>query len=391
MALEELLDKSELLIETIRSSIRGEFIPASPSYWPYRFEWFRDASFVVIELERARPQFKQYSDLITDINERIISGLWRALESFYPHIESGNHIDLNNPSHKLLKYHIPARFDETFSMSEDDKEEWNRDSWLKQFDAISLPIASTNIARENVSIPSNKIEKLLPDLAFHMYKFYLTPSANAWEMEQYLIHSYTVSSLYFGLNHAKEMGKYIGIEISYDSKDILNFLVKYFIRDGVLWRAKREFDSYPIREVEASQIYIFTDFNLPLKNIEEKTIGRLERDLIYGIKCPNGLIPIRFKGDTYFGGSRWPLLGLKFAQYYINKGHEIGKQIIEYVSSTIDKNDPKIPEQEELPLECLNPDPAHYLDANNGKPIDHLIWADATFVGSVATLMSKRH
>jgi GH15 family glucan-1,4-alpha-glucosidase len=214
-----------------------------------------------------------------------------------------------------------------------------------------------------------------------------------------MLHSYTIASIYAGLNAAKSLANKLGIQVKASDRafyhgGVEGFLKDFFIRENVVWRGKLEFASDPVKELEASEIFIFSTFKPPLRNenTEAKSVSALEKEL-FRLQCgKEHIIPVRYVGDNYFGGGPWPLLGLEFARYWIinDKNKEKAVKIIEHVANMVSEDWPAVPEQEIVDKSCLAPDPMNYMEYNGGKPIMDLNWASSAFVAAVATLYKHK-
>ncbi len=330
----------------------------------------------------------------------------------------------------------------------------NRSMWLKQFDSVPLLLIATNDYIKNFGADKNledslhKISKLLPKMIEYMNKIYIAPCSNAWEMDTHQIHVYDVAAIYAGMGSALEIVKYFKNDLKEDAieslselKRILNsnsilecfdeenknkiesslkkinffnnneinsvnekkvleymsnvdkFLKDHFIRNNTLYKAKdvfREdgnFKNGPIQEVDSEELFVFTRFNPPCitEEIQKNTMKRIEDELFN-----NNSLPIRFKGDTYFYGGRWPLLGLEAANWYINNNSpEKAKQIIDYITKKYLMHGEKIPEQEIVNPASQN-DPDEFYVKNNKKVIEDLIWSESAYVDTVLRYLENQ-
>ena len=84
-------------------------------------------------------------------------------------------------------------------------------SWLRQYDALALTLLATDSYMHKFGtdgLQKKTVESLkncVTLAADYLIKVYKTPCADAWEKDEHLIHSYTVSSIYAGLNSASNM------------------------------------------------------------------------------------------------------------------------------------------------------------------------------------------
>ncbi len=433
------------------------YMKASHNYSFYIPMWFRDSCFTSMILTEASDFYQ--NNAFQHKSASLLNFMWKSSEKFLNNIKRGIEIPLEKPNFFDIINHFPARIGEDGwyrghrGMESDNPflTSMEHSNWLRQYDSVPLLIGATaeyikKFGVKDIEGSLQYIKDTLPGMIEYMIKIYKTPCSNLWEMDTDKIHSYDVAAIYYGMNSAMEIVKYIKKDLKneliedYDeikkikSKDynslksddkdkikifsekdalcndeainsidlqdikkkleeINKFLNDYFIRDGIVYKSKNVFkpdrsgfESEPIKEVDSGQIFIFTKFKPPCvtQEVQENTMNKIEKDLFSG-----NVLPIRFKGDSYFLGGRWPLLGLEAANWYLENGKkENAEKIIDYITDKYLANSNAIPEQE-----IINPastyDPADYLSKNNNRPISDLAWSESAYLGSVIKYLRR--
>jgi len=387
------------------------YISASADYAWYHPHWFRDSAWISVALLRyadlaMRRGIEQKASSALDAASRIINFNLNAIGNFSQNIRSLDEIPFENPDFFSLLHHMPSRVGISGSLyvgnSIDDNTEKNvKRSWLIQYDSIPLILYSLNEKSKLFGLGSSEISFLKEharDIAEYLGRIYVTECASAWEINQQFLHAYDIASIYAGLEALKEISSKYEINISpneitaiegriFDGGPIA-FLKKFFVKDSILYSEKKPFCNAPLPDsIDASEIFIFSNFGisgqaLGNSNIENNTISKMETDLFN-----NNMLPIRFKGDTYYKGGRWLLLGMAFAEYYIGKwSYNKGAKIIDYV---INKYEGSYPEQE-----IVNPasdvDMNNFYALNGYKPVQNLAWSYAAVIMATVALINSK-
>ncbi len=383
------------------------YISAAKDYKWYKPHWFRDSSWVAISLLRYAAYLKgkgeEYSKYL-DAANRIIEFNLEALEKYVPNLERGLHIGLDGDEFFKLRNHIPARVARSKNLYVDeninDFQQYDvARSGLIQYDTVPLILASLYFKDRFFGLNPNEISFMKERgrlVAEYLGKIFGTECASVWEIESNLLHAYDVGIIGFAFRTLEYFSEKYNLGITKQELEKiestlyggnpLEFLRRYFVKDGILYRAKRSFENSPVVElgVGASAIFIFLlgvrGEDLGDAEIEARTIRKIEADLFNG-----NVLPIRFNGDTYFKGGRWLLLGLSFAEYYANNGEiEKARSILDYV---IDKYKGSYPEQE-----IVNPaSPTTYdrwIEENGGRPIQDLAWSYAALITASLAFIS---
>ena len=387
------------------------YISASADYPWYHPHWFRDSSWVSVALLRyadlaRRRGIEQQSSSAFSAASRIINFNLNAIRNFSQNIRSLDNIPFEDPDFFSLLHHMPSRVGISGSLyvgnSIDDNTEKNvKRSWLIQYDSIPLILYSLNEKSKLFGLESSEVlflKEHARSIAEYLGKIYITECASAWEINQQFLHAYDIASVYAGFEALKEISSKYEINISpkeitdievrmFDGGPIA-FLRKFFVKDNILYSEKKPFSNEPLPDsIDASEIFIFLNFGISGQalgedDIENNTIKKMEIELFN-----NNMLPIRFKGDTYYKGGRWLLLGLAFAEYYIKKGlYDKGAKIIDYV---INKYADSYPEQE-----IVNPasdiDMNNFYALNGYKPIQNLAWSYAAVIMAITALINYR-
>lgn len=374
---------------------------ASLSYEPYAGCWFRDSSIVSMAYSTLGLLLKDYSHRHEseawkqeERSSRILNFLWlNAIQSHTKLIERVTSMSMESDALKAFENHIPAvvgsdgtQFKGRFSHMPDRKP---GEDGIKQHDSIPLPLLATYY--HLTAFGPGKIEDVIRIISENRYilfrymeKTYKSPCADIWEGYHDHIHAYDVAAVYNGIKSlalildetgTRKQVKGLHPETETVLSEIDSFLRDFFIRDGILFKAKREFQE-PIREVDASAIIINNHLRTPCitADVQKKTMAEIESQLFGG-----NTLPKRFKGDSYFGGGVWLLLGLEAALWYV-RNNEPAKahRIISYVEEKYLRGDSyQLPEQE-LTEPAL--DPEGHLARNNNHVISDLALSNASYI-----------
>lgn len=401
-------DLEKTLLQLMRHIDGKGFTKASLDYGWYEASWFRDSSMMILALCDAHEFLEPKGGHLNKEAElaagRSLGFLWSTIGKFGDNVKRALSIDQSSDRFALLENHIPARVGENgyyFTCENDgvqysDMQSDNKYIKLRQYDSIPLTLIATerflHASGQGALDERTKetIRSSLKDLTAYMIKVYRTTSANAWELDEGEVHSYTVASISRGLRSAMMISERLGVDlselgsISERIKEVDRFLEDSFVRDGILYKSVNGkggtlVASNPNPYVDSSEIFIFTLFKPKLsEHIEKNTIDKIRRDLFNG-----NVLPIRYLGDTYFSGGRWLLLGLEFARYYAEHGMgDSARSIIEYVTKKYLSASAggALPEQELVNPACPNADMDNWFKKNGNKVIEELGWAEAEYL-----------
>ncbi|MCL5239488.1 MAG: glycoside hydrolase family 15 protein [Candidatus Marsarchaeota archaeon] len=382
------------------------YISASCEYEHYGAHWFRDSSFIAISLLEVAGRKSDVDDAYRQeamaAANRIIARNIEEMEKLTGTLAKTVSSPLNDDAFFLLSNHIYARFGRTGMYANDTKQLDVKRSWLMQHDSLPLLLLSLEKKADLLGLETHEREFLNRHgvlFADYLGRIYTTECANIWEIEQDLVHSYDVASVHSAFRAMErmcrlgEIGSISEHEVREKERGLqsggpLEYMKRYFIRDGVLYSSKRKQEDHPAEEmgVDASAIYVFTDLKLHDSelgsDVEEKTIGRVEKDLFNGRR-----MPWRFLGDRYFGGRPWVHLAEKYAAYYADRG-QVGKAI-EIQNYVISKFGQKLPEQEDEYMQSPDKDLDGELARNGGKTISELAWAYAEAIRALQKIIDS--
>ena len=385
------------------------FMKAASEYEWYGAAWFRDSSMTVISLVQFASMLgnkglnnSREALIAKEHAKRIIHFLFSTVAGFKQNMERALILDTKNEKFGSLSNHLPARIGpggkyfriNSYKFRHTDELE-PQNCWLRQYDSIPLLLIATEHFIRAFGVKEfgaqDVAKRLLPEMIAYMCKVYPTPCSNAWELENQRFHSYSLASVFMGLGSAAALLKRFEIKencafyikrCSEERNNIEKILNEVFVRDGILFRSAETLSSpEPIREVDGSEIFIFTLFDTPLKEeIKKNTIKKMEYEL-FG----SDILPIRFKGDTYFDGGRWLLLGLEFAYYYLHNGDGLkAEKILDYIDKKYLKDGHELPEQELVNPASPNGDPDKMLERNGGDVIKDLAWSEAEYLRALS-------
>ncbi len=425
--LEEVLENVEYLAAPVISHLETHigddgYMKASTTHSPYFASWFRDDALVSIFLGNFSKFLSdngetRYSMKTRKMSASIIDFAWSCVEKYKRNLENGARGDITSGGFLALKNHFPARVGPEkngFVLKNEkeninDSKETEKRSWLRQYDALALVLLATDsymrkfgtdgLQKKTVESLKNCVT-LAADYLINVYK---TPCADAWEKDEHLIHSYTVSSIYAGLNSASDMMERLGLDgdaagkIKERAEEVAEFLRDYFVRENkktgkhLLYRAKEEFSKFggfesdPIDQTDSQEMYVFSMFSPPTlsKNVETNTVRIIERERLY--KSSANALPTRYHEDRYFKGGRWFPLGSALADILLDAGRiDDAETIIKYISQNT-KNG-MIPEQELVDPEIREDD---YYIKKYDKPISCLAWSEAAYLNNIVNYYRK--
>ncbi len=409
---------------------RGEadaHIIASLKYPWYRHQWLRDSAKGIMNMLEAADVLSKYGlyervgiqngELESSLG-RAINTMWKALYFFEENIKGQEIRDIRDSRSRLGKNHVLARFDVSedgsVSLCEPDKGQVNElRSWIMQYDSIPLTLLATvryikSFGTSDIGYSIDIAKKILPWLATYMINYHNTPCADLWELYYSrekingievgsTIDSYTVASIYAGIEKAKELAQLIKVDPpkDIDSKVVEDFLIKHFIGEidpssgKIVCKSKIEYGEL-MKSVDSSAVEIFRLFKpgrLIGSEVEDNTIKAIEKHLM-----DNSPLPIRFKffgahdhiKDTYFYGGNWYPNAEEYAMYKLGKGDLARvKEIIDFIEGQIEE-DGSIPEQSLIKPASQGNDPEHYFEKNGNQMIRCLWWSETGYLGLVS-------
>ncbi len=243
------------------------------------------------------------------------------------------------------------------------------------------------------------MDYLLDLLSKYIMKVYKCPCSDAWEQGADMLHSYSVASAYCGLKSALDISKALGVGIDdesineaiYSNDGIKDFLNSLFVKEGILRKSRPEFGSDVIEnpKVDASAYIIFAIFDdnhyLVDEDIYANTMKKLEENHTFisqdGKKAYNSIMPKRYEGDKYFGGSGWILLAALESYLSLKDGNHAGAStILNKIEELLPSEGFMLPEQESIDPELLNPVHEGINDSVGKTPAKDLLWSAAEYL-----------
>ncbi|BCS90973.1 MAG: hypothetical protein ARM1_0430 [Candidatus Micrarchaeota archaeon] len=418
---DELIGISTQLAKKLASNIEDNgYVVASTRYDHYKKHWLRDSSFIAISLML----YVGYIDNDKEALDKALSILsfnMSVIEKSMNRIIDAVDTPLENKD--FFKLAIPARVDRNASLAQVDADELNKlHSWLHQYDSLPLFIISSFIAKRIADKDGIKDERLDRVISYikdntelfskYLGKIYRTECSSEWEIEQDSIHAYDLLVI--------ELSRRVLIELDGNKKDIIErsfigvdnsnrdadtstpieFLKKFLLFNGKIIRRKRAFkDLDPSEGVDSGLIlplYLADLLDIDLKEIKEELDSSL-REIIDNIKenleKAGVPLPNRFKGDTYFHGGAWVLLGCYTAAYIVSNPElrdydDLTYKIFNYVYRIWNELG-ELPEQIADPrINASSYDPERYLE-RFGQPPQDLLWSSASFLSLAIALYAR--
>lgn len=421
------IDNIKKAIDHITKNVDPEgYVRAATDYTWYKLMWFRDSSMISSSLSQASKKLHDLGIENTEIHQeraklaamKIISKEWEVISSNHDRIAASSTMSLENPEYKKLKFHIPARIAENGELADkfidgrhinDTAESENPNSWLKQFDTVPLILYATSEfinsfgAEVLPDAAKRAIRENLGILSRYIINVYKCPCADAWEQSPDMLHSYSVAAAYAGLNSAMAIADSLGLELDtksvekevYGKGGIKEFINSMFVKDGIMKKFRPEFgaDTIEYPSIDASAYIVFALFDpshyLIEREVYSKTMDALKSNHIFKSykdgKTYYSAMPKRYEGDRYFGGSGWILLSaLEAYNLILDKNAEGASKILDRIEELAEGPEFKLPEQEPIVEEFLNPFRESENDAIGKRPAMDLIWSAAEYLRASA-------
>lgn len=352
------IDKSIEVIKNNQSK-NGAYI-ASPNFESYHYCWFRDGAYIAYSM-----------DLYGEHDSARKFHLWCAsvMSNYGPLAKSV--VERLNSGEKLYESQfLPTRFNlEGFAVDD----EWTNfqtdgfGTWLWALDkhiTLADDEAILDEIRESVAAC---IEYLLA--------VWNVPCYDCWEEHLHYFHTYTLGSIYAGLDAVKkyypEYEQDINSSVTEIKKYILtnmtknNQLVKMVGVDGV--------ETEKTNGVDANLISMFVPYNIFDGEIARATIKRIEKDIYR-----EGGGVYRYLEDTYFGGGEWILLTCWLGWYYMQVDrNDDAQKILMWVENHFDDNG-CLPEQ--VLENVFDIDKQYEWEHKWGKNATPLLWSHAMYL-----------
>jgi GH15 family glucan-1,4-alpha-glucosidase len=346
-----MLDLYRFSIEVIlnNQAKSGAYI-ASPNFPTYHYCWFRDASFIAYAMDLASESWSAVK--FHNWAARVILNRTALVQRAISKAQDGI---------------PPAPEDQLHTRYTMEGEDGTREEWPNyQLDGLGTWLWALN---EHLQITNQKIsdEWLLAAQLVGQYleALWQTPCFDCWEEFPEDIHSYTLASIYGGL---QALSRLDGVERYMILSKMREFMAHNGVHDGFFIK---KVGSYT---VDASLLGLA----VPFKIVDihdprfEATLQRIETSLIKG----GGVH--RYPTDTYYGGGEWILLGGWLGWVYALCGQtERARELLQWIESNADEEG-NLPEQ--VPVTLNGPN--YYLPwLRQWGPIARpLLWSHAKYI-----------
>lgn len=409
----EALDRAAMHL--VKQVTPDGYVSASPTYRWYFPHWIRDSSFIAIAL-------LHYASFVREDgpgNSAAARAAARHINEFNctiarkysPGMSELAKLGKGDSEFLKLKHHIYARMGKDGDLAKleftdgsgrtifmiDDTPERERDSWLRQYDSIPLILLALETEAASVGLSDKEsayLKEISPAITEYMHLIFRTPCSNIWELEKEYMHAYNLAAIYCGMGTLRDMyGTVLSGQpeanaairmIDSDMPEVLVELKK-LVHDGILYRRMLPGADVDVGAgVGTAELFAFTRFGISDAElgvgVVRNTVSVMLRD-----RFGENTLPTRYKGDTYFTGGRWLLLGLELAASGLAHDRDADRAI-DYV---IGKYGQDLPEQELVdPESPSSPDGLEDLRKNGNATISPLNWSYAALADAIIRVLS---
>lgn len=361
-------------IEIIKKnqSENGAYV-ASPNFDSYNYSWFRDGAYIAYSMniseehESARKFHLWCSSVMGRYGGRV--------KSILKEIENGGKLNESQ--------FLPTRFNLEGIAVEDEWTNFQTDGFGTWLWALSQHIELGNDKKL-----LEQIRESVTMCIEYLLAVWQIPCYDCWEEHLGYIHTYTLGSIYAGLESIKKYFPLYKEKIDLATADIKKFIQDHLIKDNQLIKMidanGKETDK--TNGVDASLLGMFVPYNIFDCNgkIAKMTIQRIEKDIY---REEGGVY--RYLEDTYFGGGEWILLSCWLGWYYVKANQEKkAEKILEWADSHFDE-DYQLPE---IVLEnVFEKDKLYEWEKRWGKNAKPLLWSHAMYIILTNVLTSPIH
>ena len=302
----------------LKNQQKSGAILASPNFPTYQYSWFRDGSFSAYALQQAGHFFEAgkfhlwASKVILRYQDKIVSCINGAKKT----------------GKLVASSCLHSRFTEA---GEEVSGNWGH----HQLDGLGTWLWALGEFLKNLGDPADYASCFsAADLASeYLTALWKLPCSDCWEENETLQHTYTLASIYAGLQSYSEIRE--GNKSRQVAGDIRRFIIKNCHKDGVFVK------SIGLSSVDANLLglwvpYAVVDWSDP---VFQATLSQIE----YQLATPIGVH--RYAADTFYGSGEWVLLTAWLGWAYARAGlPEKAKQISAWVEHQQDDNG-DLPEQ----------------------------------------------
>jgi GH15 family glucan-1,4-alpha-glucosidase len=342
------LYKRSIEIIQENQSSTGAYI-ASPNFKNYAYCWFRDGAYIAYSMDIAgeHQSARRFHDWTADVLSRNANVIERAIENVKA---AGN---LSGEHYLHARYTLEG---------EEDHGDWPN----YQLDGIGTWLWSLKKHAESTGekIPDSVLKSA--ELAVrYLSAVWRFPCSDCWEEYPDQIHTYTLASIYAGIESFSEL-------TGRDNRNGLIQLEQSLFKQGV---HQGHFSKFlGTGEIDANLISLATPYGLvkPDHTLMDATITRIENQLYRG----GGIR--RYPGDTYFGGGEWILLTAWLGWYWTERGKtERAQQLLGWIESRADEKG-YLPEQ--VPYNLNKPEYYEVWRKRWGEIANPLLWSHAMYI-----------
>ena len=312
------LYESSIKIIKKNQSSSGAFI-ASPNFPTYQYCWFRDGSFISYSMDLVGEH--QSSQLFHHWAIRTILKYRPKIAKCIEQVNKGNHLEDMDYFH--------SRFTLDGSELSDD---WGHNqldglgTWLWAFVQHLSLTKQTEFSPECI-----EATQLIRDYLMGLWKY---PCFDCWEERPDRIHTYTLASIYGGLNN---LARFFTDDIAKKAADEIRiFILQNSIQNGHFSKhiGSSEIDANLLGLASPYEIIDFDDA------IMKRTVELIENQLQL-----SSIGVHRFPSDSYYGGGAWILLTAWLGWYYSKMGRtDQTQKIMEWIEKQKTENG-ELPEQ----------------------------------------------
>ncbi len=293
----------EIILE--HQHVNGAY-PASPTFPPYRYAWFRDGAFIAYAMDMAGQH---------ESARRFHA--W-AVEVILRHGEKARRaVTKAHAGQPLGADYLHARYTLEGEEVGDDWPNFQLDGFGTWLWALG-----EHVRRTGFTLPLRWQEAVIL-VADYLAALWRVPCYDLWEENGAHVHAYTLAALYAGLGSAKML---TGRTWADEVRKIRNTLLMSSVPTGYFSKVLPPSRERPLEsQIDASLVAISVPYAVvPLHS------PRMRRTVMYIEKLlwrPGGGV-YRYIGDRYYGGGEWILLAAWLGWYYVNLREHKKAQIL---------------------------------------------------------------
>lgn len=344
--MKDLVSQSTSVIQ--ENQAEGGGFLACPTFENYRYSWFRDGAYIAYSMDlmgehsNAR-RFHTWAAEVIASKSQVVHQALEILE------KTGE----PSPTEYLhTRYTLEGN---------EDQEDWPNN----QLDGLGTWVWSL---REHARLTGEPLPISLLESAALAVKYtsalWRYPCSDCWEEFPDQIHTYTLASIYAGVNAFSEL---TGRDLHQAADPIRQAILEEGIREGSLIKYLGS------DQVDANLIALAVPYQIlePDHPVMAATVQRIESELTAG-----GVH--RYRGDTYYGGGEWILLTAWLGWYWAERG-DLGRarELLEWVEAQADGAG-QLPEQ--VPVDLNDPDSYPIWEERWGEIAKPLLWSHAKYL-----------